>query len=79
MGREMGKDDDEESQDVNVQEIATDPQIPGPGTDPPKGLGTNFTHVKANRTVKDSEWDNMLHLQDILMESFTLIQEEELK
>ncbi|MDQ3718336.1 MAG: hypothetical protein M3311_04185 [Thermoproteota archaeon] len=55
MGREMGKDDDEQSQDVNVQQIATDPQIPGPGTDPPKGLGTNFTHVKANRTVKDSE------------------------
>jgi hypothetical protein len=52
MGREMGKDDDDESQDVNVQEIATDPQIPGPS---PKGLGTNFTHAKTNKTVKDSE------------------------
>jgi hypothetical protein len=56
MGREMGKDDDDESQDVNVQEIGTDPQIPGPGTDPQRGLGTNFTHVKdTSKTVKDNE------------------------
>jgi hypothetical protein len=52
MGREMGKDDDDdESQDVNVQEIGTDPQIPGS----PTGLGTNFTHVKTSKTVKDDE------------------------
>ena len=51
MGREMGKDNDDESQDVNVQEIATDPQIPGS----PTGLGTNFTHVKTSKTVKDDE------------------------
>jgi hypothetical protein len=55
MGREMGKDDDDESQDVNVQEIGTDPQIPGPGTDSQRGLGTNFTHVKTSKTVKDDE------------------------
>jgi hypothetical protein len=55
MGREMGKDDDEESQDVNVQEISTDPQIPGPGTGSQRGLGTNFTHVKTSKTVKDDE------------------------
>jgi hypothetical protein len=55
MGREMGKDDDDKSQDVNVQEIATDPQIPGPGTDLQRGLGTNFTHVKTTKTVKDDE------------------------
>jgi hypothetical protein len=42
MGREMGTDDDEKSQGVNVQEIGTDPQTPGPG---PRGLGTNFTQV----------------------------------
>jgi hypothetical protein len=52
MGREMGKNDDDESQDVNVQEIGTDPQIPGPS---PRGLGTNFTHVKTSKTVKDDE------------------------
>jgi hypothetical protein len=51
MGREMGKDDDDESQDVNVQEIATDPQIP----ESSKGLGTNFTHVKTSKTAKDDE------------------------
>jgi hypothetical protein len=52
MGREMGKDDDDDKlQDVNVQEIGTDPQIPGS----PTGLGTNFTHVKTSKTVKDSE------------------------
>ena len=56
MGREMGKDDDDEPQDVNVQEIGTDPQIPGPGTNPQRGLGTNFTHVKdTSKTVKDHE------------------------
>jgi hypothetical protein len=56
MGREMGKDDDDESQDVNVQEIGTDPQIPGPGTNPQRGLGTNFTHVKdTSKTVKDHD------------------------
>jgi hypothetical protein len=56
MGREMGKDEDDESQDVNVQEIGTDPQIPGPGTDFQRGLGTNFTHVKTSKTVKDDSW-----------------------
>jgi hypothetical protein len=55
MGREMGKDDDDESQDVNVQEIGTDPQIPGPGAGPKRGVGTNFTHVKVSKTVKDDE------------------------
>jgi hypothetical protein len=51
MGHEMGKDDDDKPQDVNVQEIATDPQIPGS----PTGLGTNFTHVKTtSKTAKDS-------------------------
>jgi hypothetical protein len=55
MGREMGKDDDDESQDVNVQEIGTDPQIPGPGTDSQRGSGTNFTHVKTSKTVKDDD------------------------
>jgi len=53
MGREMGKDDDEKPQDVNVQEIGTDPQVPGPGQ---RGLGTNFTHVeKTSKVEKDSE------------------------
>jgi hypothetical protein len=52
MGREMGKDDDDRPQDVNVQEIATDPQIPGS----PKGLGTNFTHVKTtSKTAKNND------------------------
>jgi hypothetical protein len=56
MGREMGKDDDDdESQDVNMQKIGTDPQIPGPGTDSQRGLGTNFTHVKTSKTVKEDE------------------------
>ncbi len=31
LGREMGKDDDEQPQNVNVQEIGTDPQFPAPG------------------------------------------------
>jgi hypothetical protein len=48
MGREMGKDDDDNPQDVNVQDIASDPQIPGS----PTGLGTNFTHVKTNKSDK---------------------------
>ena len=50
MGREMGKEDnaDENPQDVNVQDIATDPQIPGS----PTGLGTNFTHVKTSKSDK---------------------------
>jgi len=55
MGREMGKDDDEESQDVNVQEIGTDPQFPGPGAGSKRGVGTNFTHVRESKTVKDDE------------------------
>ena len=50
MGSEMGKDDDEKPQDVNFQEIGTDPQMPGPGK---RGLGTNFTHVK--REKKEAE------------------------
>jgi hypothetical protein len=52
MGREMGKDvDDDKPQDVNVQEIGTDPQFPPPG---PRGLGTNFTHVeKTSKNDKD--------------------------
>jgi hypothetical protein len=52
MGREMSKDDDEEPQDVNVQKIGTDPQIPPPAR---RGLGTNFTQGKMSKTVKDSE------------------------
>jgi hypothetical protein len=54
MGREMGKDDnddDDKPQDVNVQEIGTDPQFPGPGAGSTRGLGTNFTHVKESKTV----------------------------
>jgi hypothetical protein len=51
MGREMGRDDDDKPQDVHVQQIGTDPQIPGS----PTGLGTNFTHVKTTKTPKDSE------------------------
>jgi hypothetical protein len=49
MGREMGQDE-EKPQDVNVQEIATDPQLPTPGR---RGLGTNFTHVQTGRDSKD--------------------------
>ena len=51
MGREMGRDDDDKPQDVNVQQIGTDPQIAGS----PTGLGTNFTHVKTTKTPKDAE------------------------
>jgi hypothetical protein len=51
MGREMGKDDDDEKpQDVNVQEIGSDPQFPPPGR---RGLGTNFTHVNTSKIDKD--------------------------
>jgi hypothetical protein len=50
MGREMGKDDDEKPQDVNVQEIGSDPQFPPPGR---RGLGTNFTHVNTSKIDKD--------------------------
>ena len=49
MGREMGQDE-EKAQDVNVQEIGTDPQLPTPGR---RGLGTNFTHVETSRDKKD--------------------------
>lgn len=49
MGREMGQDE-EKPQDVNVQEIGTDPQLPTPGR---RGLGTNFTHVETSRDSKD--------------------------
>jgi hypothetical protein len=43
MGREMGRkdeDEDDASQDVNIQEIASDPRPA------PSGLGTNFSHVR---------------------------------
>jgi len=50
MGREMGKDDDIKAQEVNVQEIADDPQLPSPSR---RGLGTNFTHVKTNKIERD--------------------------
>jgi hypothetical protein len=40
MGREMGRDDDDGPQDVNEQEIASDPQSA------PTGQGTNFSHVR---------------------------------
>jgi len=46
MGREMGRDDDENPQAENVQEIGTDPQTPNPGE---RGLGTNFTHVRKKK------------------------------
>ena len=55
MGREMGKVDDDEPQDVNVQEIGTDPQFPRPGAGSKRGVGTNFTHVKESNTVKDDK------------------------
>lgn len=52
LGREMGRDDDDDKpQDVNVQKIGTDSQIPGS----PTGLGTNFTHVKTSKTAKDNK------------------------
>ena len=49
LGREMGRDDDDKPQDVNIQKIGTDSQVPGS----PTGLGTNFTHVKTSKTAKD--------------------------
>jgi len=49
MGREMGQEE-AKPQDVNVQEIGTDPQFPPPGR---RGLGTNFTHVQTSRDNKD--------------------------
>jgi hypothetical protein len=45
----MGQDE-EKPQDVNVQEIGTDPQLPTPGR---RGLGTNFTHVETSRDNND--------------------------
>jgi hypothetical protein len=53
MGREMGQDE-EKPQDVNVQEIGTDPQLPPPGQ---RGLGTNFTHIGTSRDNKDDNED----------------------
>jgi hypothetical protein len=55
MAREMGnRDDDEKPQDVHMQKMGIDPQIPGPA---PTGLGTNFTRgtKSSSRTDKDSE------------------------
>ncbi len=54
MGREMGSsgEDDEKPQDVNVQEIGTDPQIPGPS---PTGLGTNFTQGRKSKIAADKD------------------------
>jgi hypothetical protein len=46
------EEDDDKPQDVNVQEIDTDPQIPGPS---PTGLGTNFTQERKSRTDRESE------------------------
>lgn len=54
MGREMGRDE-EKPEDVNVQEIGSDPQFPPPGR---RGLGTNFTHVEASRDKKDEDEKN---------------------
>ena len=53
MGREMGQDE-EKPQDVNVQEIGTDPQLPPPGQG---GLRTNFTHIGTSRGNKDDNED----------------------
>jgi len=56
MGREMSSSrqerEDEKPQDVNVQEIGTDPQIPGPS---PSGLGTNFTHGRKTKRNTEKE------------------------
>jgi hypothetical protein len=52
-------DDDEKPQDVNVQEIGTDPQVPG--SNPKGGLGTNFTHGKPGKNVKDDDTVNKTH------------------
>jgi hypothetical protein len=43
IGREMGRDDDEKPQDVNVQEIANDARSA------PSGQGTNFSHVRKRK------------------------------
>lgn len=52
MGRKIGRDDDEEPREVNVQEIGTDPQTPGPG---PRGLGTNFMHVTKKKIDEEGQ------------------------
>ena len=51
MGREMGQDE-EKPQDVNVQEIGTDPQLPRSDR---RGLGTNFTHIETSRDNNDDD------------------------
>jgi hypothetical protein len=51
MGREMGQDE-EKPQDVNVQEIGTDLQLPPSDR---RGLGTNFTHIETSRDNKDGD------------------------
>jgi hypothetical protein len=51
MGREMGQDE-EKPQDVNVQEIGTDPQLPPSDR---RGLGTNFTHIETSRDNNDDD------------------------
>ena len=47
LGRVMGSDDDEEPQEVNVQEIASDPRSA------PAGQGTNFSHVRKKDPSQD--------------------------
>jgi hypothetical protein len=51
MGREMGQDE-EKPQDVHVQEIGTDPQLPPSDR---RGLGTNFTHIETSRDNNDDD------------------------
>ena len=51
MGREMGQDE-EKPQDVNVQEIGTDPQLPPSDR---RGLGTNFTHIETSGDNNDDD------------------------
>lgn len=51
MGREMGQDE-EKPQDVNVQEIGTDLQLPPSDR---RGLETNFTHIETSRDNKDDD------------------------
>lgn len=51
VGREMGQDE-EKPQDVNVQEIGTDPQLPPSDR---RGLGTNFTHIETSRDNNDDD------------------------
>jgi hypothetical protein len=43
MGREMGRDEDEHLKDLNLQEIASDPNSA------PDGQGTNFSHVRKEK------------------------------